>query len=137
MTDLQKMIRWLDLCPFIQTDLMHIDTTLAVPANAGLYPMGLKVLRHKPDVAGNHKAKCRYTFLLRCVLPEGETAAETVWKIQNWVFQQNMQGITPGLGQEESVWAEEGRLEKASQTGTSLYCMTLTVHYEQNFEGEE
>lgn len=136
MTEIQKMIRWLDLCPAIQTDLMRVDTTLAMPANAGLYPMGLKVLRHRQDVAGGRKADCRYTFLLRCVLPEGEKAAEMVGKIQNWVFHQNMQGITPGFGQNESVWAEEGKLEKASQTGTSLYAVTLTVHYEIEYEGE-
>ena len=135
MTQLQKMIRWLDLCPYIQTDLLQTDTTLAVPANAGLYPLGLKVLRHRQDVTGNRKADCRESFLLRCVLPEGEAAAEKIIRIQNWVFNQNIAGITPGFGKEESVWAEEGKLEKATQVGAALYCITLTVNYEKEYEG--
>ena len=136
MTDLQKMIRWLDLCPYLQADPMEVDTTLAVPANAGLYPLGFTVVRQQQDVAGNYKTHCRYEFLLRCALPEGEAAAEKILMIQNWVFQQNLQGITPGFGGNETVWAQEGRLERATQVGTALYCVKLTVNYEKEYEGE-
>ena len=137
MTDLEKMKRWLDLCPYLQADALYTDTTLAVPANAGLYPMGQEILRQKEDVLGIRKADCRDTFLLRCVLPEGEKAAQLLMKIQNWVFSQNARGITPGFGSRETVRAEKGRLEKATQVGTALYVLTLTAEFEKEYEGEE
>ena len=134
MTDLEKMKVWLDLCPYLQAEEMYTDTTLAVPANAGLYPMGQEILKETQDVLGNRRARCRYTFLLRCVLPEGEAAAQKMMKIQNWVFTQNIQGMTPGFGGRETVRAEKGRLESVAQTGTALYAVTLTAEFDK--EGE-
>lgn len=137
MTELEKMKRWLDLCPYLQADAMYTDTTLAVPANAGLYPMGQEILKQREDVLGNRKADCRHTFLLRCVLPEGEKAAEQIIRIQNWVFAQNARGSTPGFGSRETVCAENGRLKKTTQVGTALYVLTLKVEFEKEYEGEE
>lgn len=137
MNALEKITLWLNLCPYIQTVAMYIDTTEAWPVNAGLYPVGQQVLKEIRDVAGGRRAMCRHTYLLRCAMPEGEEAANRMLQIQNWVFWQNIRGITPGLGSSETVRAENAHLEKASQVGTSLYVLTLTAEFEKDCEGEE
>lgn len=133
--DLEKVKTWLDLCPFLQMDLMQVDTTQDWPVSAGLYPQGMKLVKEAEDVAGGRKCRIRQTYLLRCAMLEGEEAAKRLQQIQNWIFTQNLSGITPGLGAKEIVRGEDGRLERASQVGMSLYALTLTVEFDVDKEG--
>lgn len=136
MTQIDKMMNWLYLCPYILPCEMYTDTTLTYPANAGLYPHKQKILKEKKDILGNRRTVFQETYLLRCVLPEGQEAAKRLQQIRNWVFTQSIQGITPGLGEKESVQAEDGRLERAIQVGMGLYVLTLTVQFEKENKGE-
>ncbi len=135
MTDLEKVISWLYLCPYLQTDAMYLDTTQDWPISAGLYPQGLEVLKATRDVTGERTWQLRQNYLLRCAMLEGREAADRLQQIQNWIFTQNINGITPGLGSNESVRGTDGRLEKASQVGKSIYVIGLTVEYEKKSEG--
>lgn len=132
MTELDKVVSWLYLCPYLQTEAMHLDTTQDWPISAGLYPLGHQVVEENRDVTGNTTWRLRETYLLRCAMLEGPDAAQRLQQIQNWVFTQNINGITPGLGDNESVSGTDGHLERASQVGKSIYAMTLTVEYEKN-----
>lgn len=134
MTDLEKMMTWVHLCPYLQVDAMGVDTTQDWPVSAGLYPRGQDVVEEIRDVTGSTTWRMKQTYLLRCALLEGEEAAKRLQQIQNWVFTQNINGITPGFGKNETVRSAAGRLEKASQVGRSIYVLTLTVEYEKTDE---
>ena len=136
MTQLEKVLKWLHLCPYLNTCAMETDTTIAYPANAGLYPHEQKILKQKKDIQGNRTAVCRETYLLRCVLPEGQEAADRLQQIRNWVFTQNISGVLPGLGAHENVEAEDGRLERTVQVGMSIYVLTLITEFEKEMKGE-
>ena len=136
MTDFEKVINWLNLCPFMQTFAMLTDTTIDWPITAGLYPKGQKIVKEINYITGGRKSQIQQTYLLRFALPEGDEAAKRLQKIQNWIFTQNINGDTPGLGEKESVKGSDGCLERATQVGMRLYVMTLTVEYEKISEGE-
>ena len=134
MTDLEKVKMWLELCPYLQIDT-HIDTTQDWPISAGLYPREQRVIKKTEDVLGGKKHRIRQTYLLRLALPEGMEAAVRLQQIQNWIFTQNINLITPKLGENVSIFGEDGRLEKASQVGMSLYVLTLKTEFERIVEG--
>ena len=135
MTDLDRVTTWFNLCPYLQTLAMYIDTTPDWPISAGLYPKGQVVLKETWDVTGQYKSRIRQVYVLRCALQEGAEAARRLQQIQNWVFTQNINGATPGLGDKETVQGMNGRLERASQVGKSIYALTLTVEFERISEG--
>ncbi len=134
MTDLEKVKAWLDLCPYLQIE-SRVDTTQDWPVSAGLYPRTQRVTGRTEDVLGGKKMRISQTYFLRLALPEGEEAAERMQKIQNWIFTQNINGNVPFLGENVSIWGEDGRLEKAGQVGMSLYVLTLKTEFTVIVEG--
>ena len=134
MTDLEKVKSWLHLCPYLQIDT-HVDTTYDWPISAGLSPKEQRVIKRTEDVLGGKKHRIRQSYLLRLALREGEEAAIWLQQIQNWIFTQNINSITPKLGENVSIWSEDGRLERASQVGMSLYVVTLKTEFEVIVEG--
>ena len=134
MTDLEKLISWLQTFPGWEGQL-QTDYTAASPVNAGLYPMGLEELERKEDVLGNVAARCRYRFTLqRLVTGQADNAEHAQWllRLQNWVQQQCAARLAPTFGDDpaaEQIRAEKGRLKEASQAGTAVYTVTVTAEF--------
>lgn len=134
MQDLEKMQAW--LCTYPQWQgAVSVDYVDSKPGSFGLYFQGLEVLKRRQDVLGNREEDCRYTFLLRFVAAGQDDAREQAqWllQFQSWVQTQNALGNTPGFGdvpEKESIRAEKGRLEKASQVACGLYTVTITAEF--------
>lgn len=116
--------------------MLYVDYTDAEPGNMGLFSGGLEELERKTDILGNVTVRNRCSFTLRRV-SAGQQSNETdaVWLLdfQNWVQQQSVQGLAPQPGQQTRWRAEKGRLRDASQTGTGVYTVNLSVEYTTEF----
>lgn len=141
MNDLEKMQVWLAACPHLEGAVISIDEMGAAPGSTGLYLQGMERLEQKEDLLGNKTAVCRYTFLLRRVLPAcGEDNGNTLLDFQQWVQERSLLGQVPGFSdvpESESIRAEKGRLEKTAQQGTFQYVTTLTADFIKRYEETE
>ena len=139
MNDLEKMRAWLLSYPK-WSGILYTDYIDATPGNAGLYLKGLQMLEERQDVLGCRQVKNRYTFLLRRTVSGQEDAAgqaEWLLEFQKWTQEQNAGGNTPVFGdvpQKETIRAEKGKLEKASQVGCGLYVVTVTAEFIKIYE---
>lgn len=141
MNDLEKMQKWLAGFPDFSGLSIGIDHTDSQPGSLGLYLQGLQRLSQREDLLGNKTAACRYTFLLRCVLPAaGADNENSLLRFQHWVQNQSAQGQVPGFSDvpgEETIRAEKGRLEKTAQQGTLHYVVALTADFIKRYEVTE
>lgn len=134
MSDLEKMKTWLLSCPYIGTDVLHTEYTDAGPGSSGLYPMGMEVISQKEDLLGNRTVQCRYTFLLRQVVPENGTDADRLLQLQQWVQRAEGAPVFGDVPSRERISAENGKMEKASQVGTALYAVTLKAEFMKEYK---
>lgn len=129
MSDLEKMKNWLLTCPYLGADTLHTEHTDAAPVSSGLYPLGLEIVKETGDVLGNRTQHCRYRFLLRQVVPEKGVDADRLMRLQRWTQEC---AEKPAFGDEPEqvhIRAENGRLTKASQTGTAMYTVEITADF--------
>ncbi len=109
----------------------EVDITGAAPGSCGLFPMGVQVLQSRNDVLGNVTQRLRLKLVLRRTAPRGENAAMWLLQLQQWVAENAC--TAPRFGQQQTIRAEQGRLEKAAQTGIGTYAVTLTVEFTKEF----
>ena len=131
MTPLELMENWLRQFPQWDCGKVYIDSTDGIPGNAGLFPKGLTEVSRKQDVTGRTTSVCRITFDLIFVRAE-EQEKNALWllELQQWIQQES--GNAPQFGddaQSQRIWAQQGNLRKAKQTGTVHYGVTLTVEF--------
>ena len=135
MTDLEKLRQWLLTYPKWGQGRLQVEYTDALPGNLGLFPTGLQEVSRRQDVLGNITVKNRYHFVLYRVAARQENNEENaLWllEFQNWVQAQSAGGLAPHFGDEpssERLWAENGKLKEASQTGTGIYAVALTAEF--------
>ncbi len=141
---LEKMERWLQTFPLWEEGCsLQMDYTGAEPGSNGLYPQGLEELERHEDVLGNVKARCRYRFkLCRVVNAQAGNKENAQWLLsfQQWAQRQSAMGLAPVFGDEpklEKLWAEKGKLENASQTGTATYAVSMIAEFVKNYEFQE
>lgn len=134
MDELEKLQQWLLTYPKWDVGgLMYIDYTDGLPGNTGLFPGGLEELSRHTDVLGRVTVRNRYHFALyRMVAGDKDNTQSARWllEFQNWIQQQSAEGKAPVFGDEpamERICAQKGRLRRDAQTGTSMYCVMLTV----------
>ena len=135
---LEKMKQWLQTFPLWEGTL-QLDYADDVPGKAGLYPKGMTELSCREDVLGNRKYRYSYTFTLRRSATTGEENANWLLDFQQWVAEQSRLGLAPIFGDEplnERLRAFEGKLDKHTQTGCSLYTVQLYVEFTKNDRGE-
>lgn len=117
--------------------MLYVDYTDARPGNMGLFSGGMEELERKTDILGNVTIRNRCSFTLRRVCAgqqSNEADAQWLLEFQNWIQRQSIQGLAPVFGENTRWRAEKGRLRDASQTGTGVYTVNLTVEYTKNME---
>lgn len=135
---LEALTRWLQTFPQWE-DSIRIDFVDARPGSTGLYPKGLKEISRREDVLGNLTVRCRYDFLLRKLGGSGEENANWLVQFQNWVMEQDRQGLAPQFGDDpklERIRAFEGQLHSHAQVGSALYTVQLSAEFTKIFRGE-
>ena len=136
---LQEIKKWLLTFPGWQGIPMHVEYTDAQPENLGLFSTGLQELQRKTDILGTVTVKNQWNFTLRWICAgqwSNEEPAQTLHRFQQWVQRQSFLGLAPQLGQDTGWRAGKGKLESASQTGTGVYTVGLTVEYTKMMEEE-
>ena len=136
MTDIEKLRQWLLTYPAWDAGgLLYIDYTDGVPGNSGLFPAGVEEVSRREDLLGNVTVGYRCRFALYRVTAGGcENGENAQWllEFQRWVQAQSAAGLAPTFGDDparERIRAEKGRLDRASQTGTGTYTVTLTADF--------
>jgi hypothetical protein len=139
MTDLEKLVQWLQSYPEWGQMPLAIDYTDTQPVCAGLYPRGVEQVERREDVLGNVTVHCRQTFLLQRLTSGQQSSPEDAqWLMgfQSWVAEQSAHGLAPHFGEEpgmERLRAEKGMLKAASQTATGTYAVTLIAEYVKHY----
>lgn len=141
-TELNKIIRWLKTFPLWGDTVLWVDHLKMAPGFAGLYPQGIEEITRHQDVLGNVTVENRLKILLyRASTGQQDSPEAANWllNLQNWIQSQSAAGLAPRLGDDparERIWAQQGRLHNASQSGTGKYAVTITAEYVKMTEGE-
>lgn len=134
MSDLEKMKSWLLSCPYLGSGVLHTEHTDAAPVSSGLYPLGMEIIKETGDILGNRTQHCRYRFQLRQAVPEKGVDAERLMQLQSWVQECTEKPVFGDVPGAERIWAENGKLAKASQTGTATYTVDITAEFIKNYK---
>ena len=135
MTALELMESWLKQFPLWDCNSLTMDYTDGRPGCAGLFPQGMTEISRKQDVTGRIRSVNRLVFTLLNVRPVGvdnRENAQWLLALQEWIRQECARGNAPQFGDDaifQRIWAEQGKLRKATQTGTAHYGVTLTVEF--------
>lgn len=123
---------------------LDIDYTDEVPNAGGLFPSGLVEVRRRAFIDGTREVDSQYNFALyaRFEKPaEGHDAAEAnaAWLMgfQEWVQGQSVMGLAPAFGDDprsERIQAGNGELYGASDEGTALYVIRISVKFTKRYE---
>ena len=133
---LDVMKAWLQAYPQWEGTL-QFDYADSVPGNTGLYPKGITELSFREDVLGNRKTRLCWVFTLRRAAVGGQKNAQWLLELQEWVAQQDRLGLAPKFGDEpktERLRAFDGRLDRHSQVGSSLYTVHLSAEFTKIYE---
>jgi len=142
MENLEKLRLWLRSFPGWEGQL-SVDYTDAAPINSGLYPLGVEEVSRREDLLGGVTVRCRSRYELRRVSTGQQDSTDpAAWLLafQDWVRAQSAAHLAPTFGDEpheERIRAEKGKLQKADQTGTGTYAVTLTAEYTKKYETQE
>ena len=134
-TELEKIINWLQTFPHWGGTELSVDYVKTVPGCAGLYPQGVEEVSRHSDVLGNVTVENRLRFMLyRVSAGQCDSTDAAIWllQLQNWIQSQSTAGMAPRLGDDparERIRAEQGKLRNASQSGTGKYAVTITAEY--------
>ncbi len=143
-TDLDKVKAWLATYP--KQELLSrfsIDWTDQIPNNGGLFPNGIVEVNRASDIMGNVTVVNQYNFGLYYTFAKApgdeegaESNAEWVFDFQKWVQAQSATGKAPTFGDEswsETITAQNGTLYEATDEGTAMYMVQLTVQFKKNY----
>lgn len=131
---LEKLISWLKTFPLWE-ETLTVDYHSGIPGSGGLYPAGVEEVQRREDILGNVQVLCRAHFDIYRVTPgqqDGYENAAWLLAFQDWVQSQSQMGLAPTFGAEparEILRAQNGKLKKASQTGTGIYTVHLSADY--------
>ena len=123
---------------------LSIDFTDEVPNVGGLFPSGLVEVRRRTDITGTVRVDSQYNFALYAKfekVPEDDAAgtANAAWLMdfQEWVQGQSATGLAPAFGDDprsERIQAGNGELYSASDEGTALYVIRISVSFTKRYE---
>lgn len=123
--------------------LLAIDYTDRIPDAAGLFPAGMMEVSRRTDLLGNVTTENQLNFALYVTLGKspGDDViatenAEWAMDFQRWVQQQSATGQAPRFGdvpRTERIVASNGAIYGASDEGTAIYAIQLTVSYTRRF----
>ncbi len=139
MTDLEKLVQWLQSYHKWGEMPLSIDYTDTQPVCAGLYPKGVEQVERREDVLGNVTVHYRQSFQLQRLTSGQQNSpldAQWLMDFQSWVCEQSALGLAPRFGDEpgmERLRAEKGMLKAAAQTATGTYVVTLIAEYVKHY----
>lgn len=123
---------------------LDIDYTDEVANAGGLFPSGLVEVRRRAFIDGTREVVNQYNFALyaRFEKPaEAHAAAaeNAAWLMgfQEWVQGQSAMGLAPVFGDDprsEQIAANNGELYSASDEGTALYVIRISVRFTKRYE---
>lgn len=144
MTALETMRAFVESFPdFDVLSRFDIDYTDKVPNSAGLFPAGLVEIRRQPDVLGNVEVDNQLNFALYQTLEKYEDATDNAeWQMafQAWVQEQSVRHLAPTFGDyplREHIAAQNGAIFSASDEGTAVYVIHLSVTFTKRYERED
>jgi len=118
-------------------------TDQAQAATGGIFPSGLTVLETHRDILGNVWTVNQYNFGIYTVFfkpdaddTEATANAEWVADFQRWVQEQWATGQAPVFGdrpREERISAQNGVMYAASEEGTAVYMVQLSVVFVKDY----
>ena len=123
---------------------LSIDFTDEVPNAGGLFPSGLVEVRRRAFIDGTREGEDQYNFALYALfekVPEDDATgtANAAWLMdfQEWVQGQSVMGLAPAFGDDprsERIQAGNGELYSASDEGTALYVIRISVSFTKRYE---
>ena len=123
---------------------LSIDFTDEVPNAGGLFPSGLVEVRRRAFIDGTREAENQYNFALYALfekVPEDDATgtANAAWLMdfQEWVQGQSARGLAPAFGDDprsERIQAGNGEMYSASDEGTALYVIRISVSFTKRYE---
>lgn len=145
MSALNKIREWLKTFPRIKRiQDMRVDYYSQQPDNGSIDPSGVQVVTEKEDILGNKTVEYQYNFGLYFVLAKDpgndEVATENadwVMEFQEWVNEQSLLHLAPTFGdlpRTESMKAQNGAVSAASNEGTAIYMVQLSVNFTKIYE---
>ena len=127
MEQLEELKNWITGFPQWGDVPLTVDTTGADPGACGLFPLGIEILTQRQDVLGNRHDRLRQRFLLRRTAQRGDDAARWLLAFARWAA--DNAHTAPTFGAQQRLYAENGRLIAAAQTGLGMYEVRLTAEY--------
>lgn len=142
---LQKMREFVESYPGADIlSQLSIDFTDKVPNTGGLFPSGLVEVRRRSFIDGTREVDNQYNFALYTKftkVPEddftGTANAAWLMEFQEWVQEQSVLGAAPAFGDDprrERIFAGNGELYSASDEGTALYVIRISVNFTKRYE---
>ena len=128
---MEKIIQWLQTFPG-WCDTVLVDHIPGRTGCVGLYPLGIRVIGRKADIAGGEKLRLQSNYQLKRLTPLGQdNLPQAVWlqQLQSWILQQSRAGLAPGLGEDTHWSVRDGKLEKDRQPGVGMYSLILVAEY--------
>lgn len=142
---LQKMREFVESYPGADIlSQLSIDFTDKVPNAGGLFPSGLVEVRRRAFIDGTREVDSQYNFALYTLfekVPEDDATgtANAAWLMafQEWVQEQSILGLAPSFGDDprsERIRAGNGEMYSASDEGTALYVIRISVSFTKRYE---
>ena len=145
MSALSKLRQWLATFPGNdRLASMQVDYLSAEPGSGSIAPSGLIEVSRKENIFGEITVAKQYNFGLYYVFAkateddDGSTEnADWIIDLQEWVLEQSILGNAPTFGdepKEEKIKAQNGTIYGATEEGTAIYMVQLSVEFIKKYE---
>lgn len=145
MSALKTIREWLKTFPgYSRLQSMRVDYLAAEPDSGSIAPSGLIEVSRKENIFGDITVVKQYNFGLYYVFAkateddDGSTEnADWIIDLQEWVLEQSILGKAPTFGdepKEEKIKAQNGTIYGATEEGTAIYMVQLSVEFIKKYE---
>lgn len=140
MSDLEKLRNWIKTYPkHEKIAAFSVDLIDQIPFKGSIAPSGLVEISRTEDVLGNVKTENQYNFGLYYAFRkdpdddvEATKNAEWLMDFQKWIQEQSVLRKAPAFGDkpsEERISAQNGSIYDATEDGTAIYMVLLSVNF--------
>lgn len=144
MSDLEKLRNWIQTYPnHEKIAAFSVDLIDQIPFKGSIAPSGLVEVSRSEDVLGNVTVSNQYNFGLYYAFrkdpgddTEATKNAEWLMDFQKWIQEQSVLRKAPAFGDEplqERISAQNGSIYDATEDGTAIYMVHLSVSFTKNY----
>ena len=130
---MEALQSWLKAFPLWEGRSLGVDSPNLQPDHCTLFPLGEQELSRKEDVVGKVRIRYRKEFVLRRVLPAGETGSQWMEAFSQWAKTM----APPPLGQDTILRTREGRLKRLQSGGLATYEIKISMEYTEEWNNGE